>query len=136
MQLQEGSEQNRTRQESPKGIKSQPPAKEGGESKSNEERKSGNKFSGAACKFDVVEFVRQQDTEQLNDTGEEKISFGGQYVGCFSVGNTQSILQRVNGAFHTGAAIVNQRKRGIIPGNAGAEPQIFVERDINAAPIF
>ena len=93
-------------------------------------------FLGAACKFHYMEFVRQQGTEQLNDTSEEEIGFGDQYVGCFSVGNTQSIFQRVNGAFHTGAAVVNQRKRGIIPGNARVESQIFVERDINAAPIF
>lgn len=39
--------------------------------------KSGNEFSGAAGKFMVVEFVCQQDTEQLNDAGEEKIGFGG-----------------------------------------------------------
>ena len=83
-----------------------------------------------------MEFVGQQDTEQLNDTSKEEIGFGGHYVGCFPVGNAQSILQRVNGAFHTGTAVVNQHKRGIIPGNARVEPQIFVERDINAAPIF
>ena len=83
-----------------------------------------------------MEFIRQQDTEQLNDTGKEKIGFGGQHVGSFSVGNAQSILQGVNGAFHTGAAVVNQRKRGIIPGAARVEAQIFVERDINAASIF
>ncbi len=83
-----------------------------------------------------MEFVRQQDTEQLNDTGEEEIGFGSQYVGGFPVGNAQRILQRVNGAFHTGAAVVNQRKSRIVAGNARVEPQIFVERDINAAPIF
>ena len=27
----------------------------------------------------IVEFVCQQDTEQLNDTSEEKIGLGGQY---------------------------------------------------------
>ena len=40
----------------------------------------------------VVEFVCQQDTEQLNNAGEEQIGFGGQYVGGFAVGNAQSIF--------------------------------------------
>ena len=67
---------------------------------------SGNEFSGAAGKPHVVEFVRQQDTEQLNDAGEEEICFGSQYVGCFAV------------------------------GNARIKPEIFVERHVNTAPVF
>ena len=97
---------------------------------------SGNEFSGAAGKPHVVEFVRQQDTEQLNDAGEEEICFGSQYVGCFAVGNAQSIFQGVNGAFHAGATVVNQGKRGIISGNARIKPEIFVERHVNTAPVF
>lgn len=38
-------------------------------------RKSGNEFSGVAGKFMVVEFVSQQDAEQLNNSGEEEIGF-------------------------------------------------------------
>ena len=83
-----------------------------------------------------MEFIRQQDAEQLDNARKKEIGFGGQYVRCFAIGNAQSILQRVNGALHTGAAIINQRKRGIIPGNARVEPQIFAEGHINAAPIF
>lgn len=41
----------------------------------------------------IVEFVCQQDAEQLNDAGEEKISLGGQYVGGFAVENAQNIFQ-------------------------------------------
>lgn len=40
----------------------------------------------------IVEFVCQQDTEQLNDTSEEKIGLGGQYVGGFAIGNAQNIF--------------------------------------------
>lgn len=52
--------------------------------------KSGNEFSGATSKLHVVEFIRQQDAEQLDNACKKEISFGGQYVGCFAVGNAQS----------------------------------------------
>lgn len=54
--------------------------------------KSGNEFSGAACEFMVMEFVRQKNAEELNNSGKEDVGFGGQYVGGFSVGDAQSIL--------------------------------------------
>ena len=55
-------------------------------------RKSSDKFSGGTCKFVVVEFMGQQDAEQLNNAGEEKICFGGQHVGGFTVGDAESVF--------------------------------------------
>lgn len=72
----------------------------------------------------------------MNDTGEEEIGFGGQYVGGFTVGNAESVFQRVNRALHTGAAVVNLSESGIIARNARIEAQILVERNINAAAVF
>jgi len=43
-----------------------------------------------------MEFVRQQDAEKLDDASKEQISFGGQNIGGFAVGNTQSVIQRIN----------------------------------------
>ena len=98
--------------------------------------KSGNEFSGATSKFHVVEFIRQEDAEQVDNASKKEIGFGSQNVGCFAIGNAQSIFQRVNGSLDTGAAVVNQRKRRVIPGNARVEPQVFAEGHINAASVF
>lgn len=43
-----------------------------------------------------MEFVRQQNAEELNDAGKKEIGFGGQDIGGFAVGNSQSVFQRTD----------------------------------------
>ena len=70
----------------------------------------GNELAWSACEIFIMELMRKDDTEELNDTGEEQISFSGKGVGGFSVCNAQCDLECVYGAFHGGSAVVGFRK--------------------------
>ena len=81
-------------------------------------RKSSNEFSRTTCKIGIMKFVRQKNTEELNNSGKEEVGFSGKHVGGFAIGNAQGIFQRVNRALHTSSAVIDLRKSRIISGDA------------------
>ena len=59
-------------------------------------KKSSDEFSGTAGKFQIMEFVRQENAEELDNAGKKQIGFGGQDIGGFAVGNAQRVFQGID----------------------------------------
>lgn len=83
-----------------------------------------------------MEFVHQQNAEELNNASKEKIGFGGQDIGGFAVGNSQSVFQRTDRTFYAGSTAVYLSKVWIVTGYARIQAQIFIEGHIDTATTF
>ena len=55
----------------------------------------------------TVNFIREDDREQLRDTGEEQVRVQGGFVLSFPVGDTKTVFEVINGAFHGSADFIS-----------------------------
>ena len=72
----------------------------------------------------------------MDNTSKEQIGLRGKHIRGFAVGNAESVFQRMDGTFDTGSATVYLSKSRIVTRYTRIQAQIFVERNINAAPVF
>ena len=83
-----------------------------------------------------MEFVRQQNAQELDNAGEEQTRFCGEDIRCFSVGDAEGIFEGIDGTLDGGAPAVDGYEVFGITRQTGIEAQILVGINVDTFAVF